>query len=496
MVRVDGAGEVTLRRVPAAFGIASHVVRLRRFLPRPPGEAGNSPESRAKQRYQRAGLTAVVALGARGLTMLMSLLTVPLTLNYLGPERYGMWMTISSIIALLSFTDLGVGNGLINAVTRAIARSDLADARRQVSSAFMILMLVAAGVGILFVLTYPVVSWARVFAVSSTLAVSEAGPGMAAWVACFLLGLPLSVAAQVRLGRQEGYFVHMLSVGGNLVAVAALLIVILTRQGLPALVFAMAGPPLLAMGLNWVLLFGRHAAALRPSLRLVSLRTGWALLRAGFLFFVLQIAIAVAFTSDSLVAAQVIGPVAVAEYAVVSKLFMIPTLIVATILSPLWPAYGDAIARGDLLWARSTLVRSLRGGLAVTVPLSVFLVTFGMPIIRLWVGPTVTPPLLLLLGFGIWVVMSAVGTSVAMLLNGAHEIGVQAAAAVVMALANITLSIWLASRIGVAGVMWGTVITYGVFTLLPMAFYVPRVLRRIELRHALGMMQRQEIAHE
>ena len=31
------------------------------------------------------------ALGGRGLTMALSLLTVPLTLNYLGAERYGFW---------------------------------------------------------------------------------------------------------------------------------------------------------------------------------------------------------------------------------------------------------------------------------------------------------------------------------------------------------------------------------------------------------------------
>ena len=55
-------------------------------------------------------------------------------------------------------------------------------------------------------------------------------------------------------------------------------------------------------------------------------------------------------------------------------------------------------------------------------------------------------------------------------------------AATVMAIANIGLSIWLTARIGVAGVVWGTAISYGFLVLVPMAAYVPRVLQRIGAR--------------
>ena len=412
--------------------------------------------------------------------MALSLVTVPLTLNYLGPERYGMWLTISSMIALLSFTDLGIGNGLLNAVTHTMARGDFAEARRQTSSALVLLVVFAVLLAGLFAVVYPLISWASVLAVSSPQAVSEAGPAVAVWVACFLIGLPLSVATQVRLGRQEGYIVHLTGAAGGLVAVVALLIAILSHQGIPLLVVAMAGPPLLAAAINGLVLFKRDAPQLHPALRLAHRRTGVGLLRAGFLFFVLQIAMAVAFTSDTLVVAQIIGPEAVAEYGIASKLFMIPAAIVAIAISPLWPAYGEAISRGDVRWARSTLMRSITGALLVSVPAAVVLMAFGQTIIALWVGPSVTPPFSLLVAFGIWIALSAVGNSVAMLLNGAHEIRFQAAAAAVMAVVNLGLSIWLTSRIGVAGVMWGTVIAYGAIVLAPMALYVPRVLRRIE----------------
>jgi O-antigen/teichoic acid export membrane protein len=148
-------------------------------------------------------------------------------------------------------------------------------------------------------------------------------------------------------------------------------------------------------------------------------------------------------------------------------------------VSPLWPAYGEAIARGDIAWARTTLRRSVRAALFIAVPAAILFVTFGGWIIQIWVGDAVIAPFPLLLGLGIWTIQSSVGQSVAMLLNGANEVRLQAFAAAVMAIANLGLSIWLTARIGVAGVVWGTVITYGALVLVPMAAYVPGVLRRI-----------------
>lgn len=443
------------------------------------GESRTS-EARGRERYRRAGLTAASGIGGRGFTMALSLLTVPLTLTYLGPERYGMWLTISSMVALLTFTDLGIGNGLLNAATHAIARGEFVHARRQISSALALLTVLVAALAGLFVFLYPILPWTDVLAVSSPQAISEAGPAVAVFMICFLLGIPLSIIAQVRFARQEGYLVHLSAAAGNLAALVTLLAVIVSRQGLPLLVAAMAGPPLIASALNGLVLFTHSAPELRPSLGLADRITALRLLRAGFLFFVLQLAIAVAFTSDTLVVAQLIGPEAVATYGVTSKLFVIPIGIAAASLAPLWPAYGEAIALGDISWARSTLKRSIKVGLISTVPTVAVLVAFGLPIIGLWVGTSVTPPFLLLLGFGIWVVLSTVGNAVAMLLNGANELRFQAGAAAVMAIMNVTVSIWLTSRIGVAGVVWGTVITYGVFILGPMAFYVPGVLQRIE----------------
>ncbi len=435
---------------------------------------------RSRERYRRALLGTGAAVGARGIGAAVSLLTVPLTLGYLGVERYGMWMTISSLIAFLAFTDLGIGNGLLTAVANASGRDDRSAAARYSASAAWMLAAVGLLVVVVVVLLSQVMSWADLFNVSDPVARAEAMPAMVAFAACFGLSLPLSTVTQLRYGYQEGYVNSVYVAAGSIFGLALVLLAINSRLGLPYLVLALMGAPLVASLVNAIVLFTRQRPWLAPRLSRVNGSAAYALLRSGSQFLVLQLAGAAAFYSDSLIAARVIGPGAVAEYAVAAKLFLLPTVLVTAAVGPLWPAYGEAFARGDVPWLRRTLRRSVTLVLAITIPASAILTILAEPILAVWIGGAVAPPGLLVAGIASWTVLGAVGTSMAMLLNGLHVLRFQIATAVVMATLNVALSIFLASRIGVAGVIVGTLIAYPISTLIPLGIYVPRLLRRLE----------------
>ncbi|MHB1132148.1 MAG: lipopolysaccharide biosynthesis protein [Chloroflexota bacterium] len=426
-------------------------------------------------------MTTLAAAGAKFVSVLTMLVSVPLTLNYLGVERYGMWMTISSVIAMLAFADLGIGNGLLNAVAEANGKDDREAARRYVSSAFFLLGGLALLLTVSFAITYPLLPWPRLFNVSSPLAAVEAGPAMAVFVACFLVNLPLGVVQRVQLGYQEGFANSLWAAFGSLLGLAATLLVIALQGGLPWLVLAFSGGPVLATLLNAWVLFGRRRAWLRPSLEVANRSAGLQVLRIGLLFFVLQVAVALAYSSDNLIAAWVIGLDAVAQYSVPTRMFAVVTMVVALPLSPLWPAYGEAIARGDAGWVRNTLLRSTgMAALMAGFPV-LLLVVFGARIVDLWVGPGLTPSLLLLTGLGVWTVIAGVGNALAMFLNGANIIRFQVVSATLMACAAIVLKITLAQNMGVAGIVWGTVAAYTAFTAIPLAVYLPRILQSFQL---------------
>jgi O-antigen/teichoic acid export membrane protein len=285
------------------------------------------------------------------------LITVPLTLSYLGTERYGMWMTISSLIAVLSFADLGMGNGLLNAVAHAHGRGDVRAIRSYVSSGFAILSVVACCVLVGFAVAYPWVTWAKIFNANGALAQSEAGPALATFVALFAINIPLGVVGRVQVGLQQSFRASLWQCAGSLAGLASMLAVIRLQAGLPWLVAAAFGPPALAAALNTVLYLGRTRVDLRPRFADVSRGTVKHVAKTGVLFLILQLVAAVAYASDNLVIAQMLGASAVADYAIPEKLFSLIAMALAMMLAPLWPAYGEALARGVRLWVRRSCGR-------------------------------------------------------------------------------------------------------------------------------------------
>src|SRR6266699_741403 len=94
---------------------------------------------RAQERHRRAALSTITSIAARGMTLLTVVISVPLTVRYLGTERYAVWMTISSLVAMLTFADLGIGNGLLNAVSESHGKDDPGLAAEYISSGFFLL---------------------------------------------------------------------------------------------------------------------------------------------------------------------------------------------------------------------------------------------------------------------------------------------------------------------------------------------------------------------
>jgi O-antigen/teichoic acid export membrane protein len=435
----------------------------------------DTPEGRSNERLRRVALTALVSAFAQGISMLTLLISIPLTLNYLGTERYGLWITISSLITVLGFADLGMGNGLLNAIAEANGRNDHRAAESYVSSAFYTLTGITVFFGAVWIILYPHISWSWLFNVTTPQAIVETGPAVSIFVWCTLVNLPIGIAQKIHDGFQEGYINSLWRAGGSMLSLISVLLAIYLRADLPFLVLAMAGSPVLAFFFNAVLLFGRQRSWLKPRWHMFNKSAFIRIFKNGSLFFVLQLAVAIGFQSDNLVIARLLGASQVPQYAVPMRLFMVIPSLLNFVIAPLWPAYGEAIARRDVAWVRKTFKRSLLLSFGISLLPSLFLVIFGGRIIEFWVGPEIKPDLVLLIGLGLWVMLSSLAGPISMLLNGANVIGFQIIFATLMAVGNLSLSIFLVQRIGVSGPVYGSLISWSVFSFLPTAFYVPRL---------------------
>ena len=65
-----------------------------------------------------------ILLLLKPLSMVLSYVYIPIVLNFLGEEKYGVWVTLLSIISWVNYFDIGIGNGVRNKVTECVAAND------------------------------------------------------------------------------------------------------------------------------------------------------------------------------------------------------------------------------------------------------------------------------------------------------------------------------------------------------------------------------------
>jgi O-antigen/teichoic acid export membrane protein len=424
-----------------------------------------------KGRNRKTVDTAATSLLARIVTIGVALASVRLSIHYLGAARYGLWATIMSVAAFLVFSDLGIGNATINRMSAALVSGDQERSLKEISSASVVLAGIAIFLAVLGVALLPVVPWDRVYNVSGR-AAAEAGPSTLVYVFCFALLLPLGLVQKVQLGFQDGAIANLWLTAGNILGLVLLLVFIRLGLGLPWLVLALAGGPLFTTSLNWMQEFFWSRPWLRPRRRAVDFRVGVGLGRTGLLFLGLQVAGVVAFSSDNLVAAQVLGPVAVAQYSVTQRIFLVLPGLVSVAAVSLWPAYGEALIHGDRMWIRRTLSRSVLVGVGATIVVSLVILASSSVVFGFLIGPSLMPPTSLMVGFAVWAALFAFGNMVSMLLNAANVILFQLVAASAMAITSITLKIEFAHAFGVSGIIWGTVLGYGICSVIPTLLYI------------------------
>ena len=454
------------------------IVATRRYISVTSFETETSG-GRASERYRRAALTAIAAGGARSISLVALLVSVPVALGYLGPERYGVVITITALAAMLIFADFGLGNGLMNLVATARASGSDAGVRRSISSAFFMLLALTGVMSSLFVLLHAVVPWAQLLNQSRPSDVDEVSASVAVFLGCVALNLPFGMVQRVQFAYQEGYITSAWSAIGSLVGLVCLFAAIELEAALPWIVLTLVGGQLFANILNSVYFFGFRRPDLRPSWGSAHAGEGVRLARLGMLFFVLQLTVAVAYQSDVVVATAVIGPHAATDYSVTHRLFMVVPQILGMLFLPMWPAYSDALARRDTAWVRRTVRASALASFIVTAIVSAGLVIAGPTLLHMWVGDDATAEFPLLVGMGAWAVLNATFSAIAMLFNAAAVMRFQIVSAFAMGVTSLGASIILANVFGVAGVIWGTVVAHLACSALPSMVFLPRLLRKI-----------------
>lgn len=397
--------------------------------------------------------------GSRAVSMLVMVLTVSLTVPYLGAERFGVWMTVASLAAMLSFLDLGVGNAITNSVARSAAHPKGDGLLRAISGGLGFLFLIAVGFGFILALVVWVVPWERVISTSSGQLETEIKATIRVFVVLFSIALFSTGITRVFHGLQRGFEAHVAGIIGALLSLLLLWLAARAEAAVPVLLAsAMVGPILGNLALLLILARrGQFSIAYAVGSTVPESRT---LLGAGSYFFILQVATMVGWGADSLIIAGTAGAASVAIYNVSHRLFQFISQPLIVINSAFWPAYANAYSCGDSQFIRTTLKRSLAFSVIVWAALSCLMVYFGPRIISVWTDEVIVVSSGLMAVFSVWILCDVIGNAFAMFLNGCGLLRMQVMSALSLLVVAVPLKIYLMDKYGLAAMLMGFAILY------------------------------------
>ena len=430
------------------------------------------PGGRSKERYRRLALTAVTGPISSVCGFLTFAVSVPLTIHYLGPERYGAWMSISSLMAFLKFSDLGLGNGLIGAISQAEGRDDRLYAKRAISSVLVCLCVIACFLLAVFPLSARIIHWDYLIGLASLKDHGEIQSAIWIFVALYAISLPLNMVQQVQRSLQQGYISNLWNALGNLLTLACILIAARHHASIPCLVAIISGIPLIPSLGNGIVLYGFQRPDLKPSVGNFDWAVAKGLLGKGLLFFGLGIAGALAFDSQNIVIAHILGPASVGAYAVVQRLFSVIAIVAGYLTAPLWPAFGEAIGRKEWTWVGRALKRGMTINAIIAIGLATLISLLSGPILLHWTHGAISAPQGFIVGFAVWAVISAISAPISMLLNAAHLLWFQLVSSLLFGLLTVASTIYLLPVIGLSASVWSMTAVYLITQLVPYLIYL------------------------
>ncbi len=411
------------------------------------------------ERSLRAKKNILASFFIKGLSILISFILVPLTINYVNPTRYGIWLTLSSFIGWFSLADIGLGNGLRNKFAEALAKNDKELARTYVSTTYAILGMILIGILLIFFLVFPFIDWLMIFNAPQELK-KELNLAVLFVFLFFILRFFLQILTNVIIADQKPALSDLINLVGSFIAL--LIIYILTKISSGSLLnlsFSLSIAPVIVLIIASLLLYTGKYRYYSPSYKYINYKYSKVLLTLGVKFFIIQIAYIIIFSTDNFIIAQLFGPKEVVPYNIAFRYFSITSLLFGIIVSPFWSAITEAYQKNEKLWIKK-IIKNLVLIWIGFVFMVLIMLLFSNLFYKFWIKNMVAVPMNISIAMAIYVIVITWSTIFSNFINGVGKIKLQMYSAICSAIINIPLAVFLAKYLnfGIVGVLSAIII--------------------------------------
>ncbi len=399
-------------------------------------------------------------------SIIANFLLVPLTINYLDTENYGIWLTLSSFIGWFSLFDIGLGNGLRNKFAEAKALGNYKEAQAFVSTAYFTIGSISFGMVLVILGINQFTNWAQLFNTNASLQ-EELSLLLPIIFAFFGLQLVVKLITSIYQADQNHSIQGKIQFFGQVLSLLAIWGLTKTDHS-SLLIFGSifsALPVLILVGLN-LFAFKTTFKVFKPRYSLWKKEYLKEITGLGFKFFVVQIAAMVLFSTDNFIISKLFGPEEVVPYNVAFKYFSIVTMAYTILITPYWSSFTEAYAKNDFEWIKKSVSNIQKIWFLIPFTL-IGMVFFADWFYNFWLGDKVIVPYYLSLAMALFVSMLTFNMIYVSFINGVGKIKISLITALISIVINIPLSILFGKYLewGSTGVILATCFCLG-YTLI------------------------------
>jgi O-antigen/teichoic acid export membrane protein len=342
--------------------------------------------NKGHERTALAKKNIAASFGIKAITILCSIIMIPLTISYVNPERNGIWLTLYSAMFWLNLFDIGFGLGMRNKLAEAKSLGDNESAKKYISSTYAIMGLICIGVFIVFCLVNPYLDWLKILKTVPATYGREVSGFIWISILSFCFSFCLNLLKMVVIADQRPAIGAFLDMFGQVLTLLG--IFILSKTVPPSLIslglvtgFAPAVVYLVAN----IYLFRTRYKDWMPSFHHVHFKLARNLMDLGIKFFITSFAaIMIAQTLPFLIQ-RLTNPEEVTNYNTAFRLFSLVFNVIGIIIAPYWSSFTDAYMQKDYHWMERSM-KMLYKFFGLLAVFQLILLLISGPIYYLWVN--------------------------------------------------------------------------------------------------------------
>lgn len=435
------------------------------------------------QRSVRAKKNILGIFVTRGLSILLNLLIVSITISYVSSYKYGIWLTITSLVSWLSFFDIGLGNGLKNKFAEAVSLGKIKLARIYVSSTYAVFTIVILSVWLIVSSVSINLNWAKIFALHESLN-SELRVVILIAIANFAFQFILKLVTTLLHAIQRPALSSLFDTTSQLfVLVLILILKKITGDGSLihlSLIFTFSYIFVLLVGSVWA--FKTVLKQYAPSFKLVKIKYVRNILPLGLKFFLLQIIGIVFYQTNNIVITRMLGPTEVTVYNVAFKYMQTISIVFMVVLTPFWSAFTEAMTTGDYPWMKRA-TRKLQQMFIYLGILGLVMVIASPVLYQWWIGDKVQIPFVITVLMFVFHMFHSWSTLYTQLLAGLGKIKLQLIFSSLAGVLYLPVVIFMCGRFGLNGILYGNIL----ILLLLNSWFGPVQINKILNKRAHGI---------